>query len=272
MVALLRRNLAMMAPNGPVTVDWGHPLAHGLINLFLPNNPQPRNLAVGHHPEWGGPPYWTWTATNVAFTAGPLGIGCYAAGFDGTLLPSTPYQWTNQNPHRFSCAWLGVVQEFPSSFPYITAAVPESNEGGSTGNAFYFGNRTTLEADRKKAAMRHNTVSIMDAVDTPEMQPTMLVSAHSTAAINFWNNGRYVGAAAGSNYPNVSIGFGGTSTRGVKGWHYGLWTWARTLTGSEAAWLAAEPYAMLTQATRRSTFIFNSVALAAFRGWGIPVK
>jgi hypothetical protein len=247
MVALLRRNLAQQAPTGSVSVDWGHTLARALMLCVVDSVAPGADLAGGRHMVNG-----TWSGVES-----PWGRAVQASG----TMHNTPSMLA------FSSNQLTVA----AAYTYFTA--PVTNEAWLL-NA---DSAATLGADARQFQLRITTGGSLNFIPFLEVGNGNLLESSTPAGKHvaigvatrsrqeLWRNGVVRASATNTNGSAITqtrVGRGSTGTN--QPLLSSGWVWNRALTQDECRWFSAEPFAMLTQAPIRSTFLLGSTA-APFR-------
>ncbi len=249
-------------PFGAAEIDWGHPLAVGLLNYFLFNEGGgrlPMDLRIGGSVLGGaGTPVWTTTANG-------LGISFTTA----------------DDLDVFSTAELNALGSTTSSYSVATLCGI-----ANTGVSVRVSAKSTLSPDLHtwsfgKLATNKAVWIIYDGTNVPFVTSTMDVNDSvqrayvgvrnvPTDALMLYINGALDGSVTDTTTATCATSGGfeinaernaarATSTMTYHG------VWGRALTASEAQWLAAEPYAMLRPIVRRRYFV-PAAAVAAAEG------
>lgn len=247
MVALLRRNPGGLL-SGPVSVDWGHPLAQGL-GLFAVCTPEHMGLDVTgfHHCRRVGAVVFSGNAYNSWGAAGFTSTACLEYE---RKVPSAPI-----NGVTVMSVVVGGTEGWTIS--------QDSNSGG---RPFTF----TPTLWYINGAGGGDTLSAAAPADRAQ---STTVGTWSPTRMTMWRNGGLLTSKASA---RTSVPTGTTPTaigrRAFSGYEEpfngviragALWT--RGLTYDEAQWVSAEPYAMLIQGPIRSTFWLGLSTASPFR-------
>jgi hypothetical protein len=241
MVALLRRNLGQQPPTGPVSVDWGHPLAQGLQSAWVMSEGAGLTLidaAGGNDARVTGTASW------------------HPRGWGGGAQQAVP-----RRRIMLAMTRLSVVAQFTRT--------------GTNAGSHLIGHhpdwwlRESLSGGVLNFLVNNGDGGVA-TTSTPGLgKPAQVAGVYDGSGLRISFDGRLEGSAAYS----TATGTGGALELG------GYWNSAshrypalyhafylyphHVLTQDRVAWLAAEPYAMLTQGPMRSVFWVGSGATAA---------
>jgi hypothetical protein len=229
-------------PPAGAQVNWGHPLAHGLVFAALFNEgagARVLSVAGGHAGSLSGAP--AWKPTGLEMLAASSQYAEFASVPDGLFLGA------------LSIVWAGTINT-GSGFRHFAG---KHSGGGGTVNPFDF--RTTNDATPALYLLRANTgrVEWQGAGVTLGVPHTCAFS--SAAAIEdtstaFYIDGKPVttsrlvltttGPPTGDGSA-LRIGRRGDNAVQMDGTVRHLYIWNRQLSAQEQAWIHAEPYALL---------------------------
>jgi hypothetical protein len=262
-----------LAPAYPVEVDWSHPLSRGLTSLYVPavSGGYIRNLAGA-----GGDLTSTTGSPVIGIGAyGPEGRGSDGNGWYGNSTPAMRAFTTQASVYCFFGNWIS-GQHYPQEpvlfglnygggDPYQAISFTSSSTSGKFGNIQlcwnYNGTGTFSTLD--STVNTQSVGSYWNALGTVQTGGN---------AIIYVNGAQNVSASAGSGTIAIAstsqVAF--ASDIGAPAYSLGAaivaaGTWNRALSAQEAAWLNAEPFAMLRPVTRRTWGTVISVAPPAAR-------
>lgn len=254
MVALLRRNVGQQAPDGAVSVDWGHPLASGLqFAVVLSPGRAPIDLVTGSGPVVGGSPKLVPThGGSMRFGSGdylefPLGASRF------------------QKASGLSVMWRGKFDSSSGYGHFVSYGV-----GGGVNGAFDWyretGSTTNSSLWRASSPIQFNSGAVGDMTSLPR---TLLMATSAAASTRLHCDGRDVDGGGSLATPSAAdsalrIGRRSDGATQLVGECLLVYIWDRPLRADLARWAHTEPYAMLTQGPLRSVFWLGSVA-SAFR-------
>ena len=250
MIALLRRNLAMVPPSGPVTLDRSHALSQGLVmcaDLHSQTELVTETLltvAAGLRPPVTPTPQGMGANLSATATLAPLYRSSHNCTSNGMTMMATtigslgttwvlgkPFAVTHTSPFADYLYWGSEIRIGASSVsisPPTTTVVTFIWSVNPNGTSTYWWNRDAIGTTFNAAAGIANTNS----------QPIR------------------IGSRAGGGEQ-----FGGTVINAR--------VWDRPLSPSEVRQLQTEPYAMFLQPSAPRTHFVMSPR-SPFRGWGIP--
>jgi hypothetical protein len=245
-VTLLSRDLGAQRPVGPVVIDWGHPLASGLVMCvpFVEGGGKPRELVYGDPLSFGG--------TAPVWARGGLTAAGSAAAYASIPLRSI---------HKVS-------------IPYTTFAALSFTDSGNTvvweingnsGFSMQVGNggagRFGLNPNNNVSPWAPDSTAYNNGAFR-----TYAVAVHSTSSGGAIGaiNGRVRGVDGVPVAPNYGSAttidlFSRAGSFGFAGALYEVALWDRALSPDELTWITAEPYAFLAQAVDRRYFLVPKI-------------
>lgn len=245
MATLLHRGLAQTVPQGPVTIDGGHPLAQGLTSCALLRGRQyfwdyARGLLVFNTSNFFGG-----RAVQAETPLGPATTSSADGGFEPTwpVMDSNPI-----GPLAMMTVQVGAFSKSTHSGDYVGL-----KDSPADGKRFAF---STTGFDFGAVADR---VSYSGA---PAFLPVHMAASGGPAGNKAYRNGVLLGSAGSATSRTLtaseqvrigSCAFGGT----FNGYISYVFIWNRQLSAPEIKWAAAEPYAFLVQGVHRRIFLMG---------------
>lgn len=220
-------------PTVPVEINWGHPLAQGLVGLYLPGVAF-YNLANGN-------------PLSVAAT-GSIGATKWGPGSSSQLQDSyvPPYQQTPTN----CCIWIGNLYSVSANATLFQGIYANPNTTPYATYGMYADATSAVLYGQWNAVGNYNDV----ASSTTLSLGNQVVSVNwITEAIADFVNGVHNGGIVGGFSPTYSstslwlIGSAGSYTAGVLNYN-------TSLPASLQAWAAAEPFSMLKPIIRKKYY------------------
>ena len=240
-----------LVPSCPVELDTTHPLAQGLVSLFLPGISM-SDLCGRAKPLVCG--------ASGKTVVGPFGAALYQSDYLQTPTPSSLL--TSSAVSMFAA---GTITSNPTYYPRLVGICYTNN--GNTAPYDVAGVQFTSSLAVNylvwnSGGVAHNAVgSINFSLNTPTVA---MVTYSVGGAINLYaGSSLSVTASFGASQPTYAANsvleiFSNTSSpyltsnlpsaAAIAAW------WARQLSGAEAAWLAAEPFGMLRPIVRRQYY------------------
>jgi len=238
-------------PYGSVEIDWGHPLAQGLV-LYAPMN---NGAGV---PSLLTPGALTVVGSALAWTGSPVGLGVVGDGASAYSIPApiTSYPFTMASWFRVTAdgaalALLTLADTAgTTNYHYLVARMADGDQlhmrtyngtaaTGTVGKIVlgvdYFGAGVVESAEARWAYLN----GIVGATQTTSKTPTSLDTFGVGAVVHSSSTAHFVG--------NI----------------YGSAIWSRALSVADLSWLYADPYCFLRPVIRRS---YGFVGAAA-GGW-----
>lgn len=252
MVAL-QRGLSQSIPQGPVGIDWSHPLADGMTSCALVRGrttfwDHARGLLVYNVSNN--------ELNRAVMSATPIGPAL-TASVDVSYEPGWPVMDSNPIIPIAACSIMVV-------------AWSRSAHAGD-----YLGKSPSADGDRAMfAATRFDFGPIANSPSytaAPALLPAYMLATAGPAGNRVYRNGVLVGSAgtatsrtfAANEQPRIGNAFNYGTFNGFISTAY---IWRRQLDPGEAAWIAAEPYAFLSQGVHRRIFLMGSgVTASPFR-------
>jgi hypothetical protein len=254
-----RRQSPQLLPAGAFELDRTHPLAAGLVGLWVGADPRDYSLS-GNHGTVGGSPLPT---TNIT-PAGPA-WSFAGSGTSRIALPSTNSLSLTTVGSMFSLfqttasSGQGILLGgYHATTPYqgygLAIHYPTANQLGayvSSGSGSYGGNGAgwTASATTVNDGRLHLTGATFGTLNVHVYDQGILTATSTAPTIPTYVALRCIGAAQ-----NFSSVFNGAIS--------GTWIWSRVLSSAEVARLYAEPFAMLRPVSRR--LYYSIIATAAF--------
>jgi hypothetical protein len=259
MAALILPNRWLLQPQGPVEIDWSHPLAQGLVFFSLPTQKGATELVGG-----AGPTILGASIQNV----GREGIGIYASNTsgDGWVVPyrsdlfrsiTTDCTVATQVDLRSITANSKVVcapfYDEAWSLPNQSLSIARSGTtsqvgvyigtslGGAVQSAVFPTNTFVVGADRKYVISRSGSSATM-LYNGTSYTPS---SSNLTTSPLAWNTGNYVALLNRSR---------GLPAEGTMGMLFYAAVWNRSLSTYEQREFQQAPYQMLKPTARRLYF------------------
>jgi hypothetical protein len=236
------RNYGSFKPPIDAALDWGHPLARGLVSAFLCNGgAPPRDLVTGTQlipgtssarGNEGGFYSGTGGGTNGAGAVAPSQL----------QLTTHTFLWRGRHygGENITLPYFGLLFDNANSSPFFSAGIgPDSNV--SADNVCVFFNNGSTFVD----------LSINVSLSTRYNKPLQFVGCYKPGFQALYDNGVLVGSGTdasvttyGATAPFCMVGniYSNNQWTNAEA-HLGL-MWNRILTAAEVAWLQVEPYAM----------------------------
>lgn len=261
MAAILRpfRNglyIKRQVPNGALAIDWGHPLAQGLIGAFVPGVSLGINFAgTIDLARRGTPPTYSAnfsssTQEGSAYYASLAGDGLAALAPASWLTQTQSFYWRGVCSSSTSIGLLGVQYSDPEGAPYWFQGL--THGGGvirgewNSGGGYTAGSGVSEEPGVFRGygvtfpGAGGNVLLYKDGVQ----QTTTAFGASAPTS-----------SATSTIILNSSTADNG---RDISSWCNVAYAWNRALSAAEMAWIDAEPYAFLIPAEAELPALFVS--------------
>lgn len=243
MAVLVRpRAWGQQKPSLGSSINWGHPLAAGLLDLYLFNEQagQPRSLVNG-----------VGSTRQGGAVSDPRGLVVPGSGDYLAITPKivtlTQATWLVYAAFSLGQAFSGIYYDRttnPGGLMYVGSGPGSGTALGYTWNndAATWGWDSSLTAPAD-GIRRIHAVTVSPSTSTVYVGTKSASQAYAAPSFS-WGGGGAIGTDTFD-----------TAARNTRGVYYLAAMWNRALTASEIAWLNVEPYAFINPPAPRARFV-----------------